>query len=199
MVCLLHLLREMRFNNIICALATLLYSCSDTAEFTPAEPQSNITFLTQSTTRGTLIGDASLLNDFGVYAYDPSGENPWLMEDVEVSRSGSVWSYSPTQVWPEDGYNTVEFYAYAPYTQIEVDTSGDIPYIYYDSPLDVPSQVDLMVGACSENGATGCVNVNFVHALAALNFRVSGSESSSVDSLVVEGITEKQCLKNYGV
>lgn len=182
----------MRLANIMCAVA-LLYSCNS-VEIIPLDEQSHIDFFAQSTTRGTLINSSDELMDFGVYAYTQDDVTPWFMTNVEVVRSGTSWDYSPRQMWPEEGYSALQFFAYAPYATLtngitlDVNDTTGIPYIYYESPSDVTSHVDLMVGSCSADNVTGCVNIAFSHALAALDFQLSGSGANRVDSLTIEGL-----------
>ena len=127
------------------------------------------------------------LAEFGVYGfytatiqYDPTNTKHAaanLMDNVKVTKSGNVWSYSPARYWnhEEDLYT---FFAYSPYSVGKV---GGAPVIEYTVKDDPASQEDVVYSVNARNvSKKTCtftdgtyVPFTFKHALARLSVKAN--------------------------
>ncbi len=163
--------------------------------------------------RGTPITSVTQMSSVGVFAtlsegeYASSEDRSAIMYNVELQRSGETWSYSPTQQWSNREGEYTSFFAYAPYVEEGVasesgvellagDGDGTPPSIRYTMPLQCEDQPDLMVAMpCFDMvRQTGCVELLFHHALAALSFSVEGAEELEVLSIEVRGFIAEATL-----
>lgn len=124
-------------------------------------------------------------NSFGVSGYflnSPDGTTsgawnddalPNFMYNIEISKAGGVFTYSPLKYWSPNKADKIKFFAWYPYdaegvTVSQQDYSG-YPYIRYTVPNKITSQSDLMYAVTNElNG--GAVNMTFKHALTQIVF-----------------------------
>ncbi len=188
-------------KSIYITLVALFVGWGCDKEPTSDTPQTELTvsFSTLATSRGTLITSTDGLQDFGVYASTATSDYPTFMYNIQVTRQLSQWVYSPSQSWGSGGYYQIEFWAYAPYASStngitpSSESTTIPPYIEFEMPQDVTMQEDLMIAQTSINQTLGCVELSFSHALAAVEFIVSGCDEQSIDSLVVSNIV------SYGV
>lgn len=108
-------------------------------------------------------------------------------EAVEVSKSGSAWTYSPVQYWPATG--EVDFFAWAPIT-----TGTGISKAAYNDFVVTPaqnaaSQYDFVVArtqgekeATTGNSAKNDVTINFRHAMSQIDVKVfNGNKNLQYD------------------
>ena len=135
---------------------------------------------------------------FGVSAYAYTGvwdgsQSPNYMYDVQVSKSGNLWSPSSSHYWPGAAYN-MKFFAYAPKGVDAYRLSGQVPgapTITCTVPDRVSDQQDLLVAVSGEiNGsANSAINLTFRHVLTAVKF-VCGSDmkAGTVKSVALKGV-----------
>lgn len=127
---------------------------------------------------------------------------PNFMYNTKVTHNGSAWAYEPVQYWPNEtgenavseGVDRLSFFAYAPYVDVTPstgvvtgdDASGIVglsrngafgdPWVKYYVSLDPAKQVDFSWAVPQINmvkpNVTDVVNMQFNHALAALNVQV---------------------------
>ena len=127
---------------------------------------------------------------------------PNFMYNTKVTHNGSAWTYEPVQYWPNEtgenavseGVDRLSFFAYAPYVDVTPstgvvtgdDASGIVglsrnaavgdPWVKYYVSLDPAKQVDFSWAVPQINmvkpNVTDVVNMQFNHALAALNVQV---------------------------
>ncbi len=127
---------------------------------------------------------------------------PNFMYNTKVTHNGSAWTYEPVQYWPNEtgenavseGVDRLSFFAYAPYVDVTPSTGvvtgdnasgivglsrngavGD-PWVKYYVSLDPAKQVDFSWAVPQINmvkpAVSDVVNMQFNHALAALNVQV---------------------------
>lgn len=167
----------------------------------------------QPLTRGALNNDAASINKMGVYGYytaansfnasstEGSTPNYFCNQRVERNSVTNLFSYSPPKFWPSDSNTKMTFFAYSPYSDInitydengiwnefELDKKGT-PYLNYLMPTDASKQPDLMVAIAKMNMNCGAsqptVNFTMKHALAAIGFTVSGA-GEKITSIFLE-------------
>lgn len=162
--------------------ALMVTSCSQD-EVVSVNQENAIVFRasTTSATRATTQYDNFTLDAFKVYAYDEA--NNAFMDGVEVTKSGSDWTYSPLKYWPNDG--TLDFYSFAP-----SDFTGysNKAFGAYTVSADAAGQIDLLYaynkGVSKQEAA---VNVNFRHALSQIVFKAKKTENCNLD-IVIDGV-----------
>lgn len=118
------------------AMVAAVSSCSKNEVAVNTSNSNAISFSTYTgvSTKGSILSTATLVDGFGVLAYDQGSKGlfdtdnstPNFMYNTEVTsaNSGSSWTYSPVKYWSSDSENTYSFFGYAPYT-------GDVTYTAY--------------------------------------------------------------------
>lgn len=160
---------------------------------------------------GTTLDNAYYNNSFGVTAiYEEDGAKKALFANQKASKTNNVWELEdPTNSrWP---YNTlVSFHAFAPYNNsadgmwnITTDVENVKTKISYTAKADdITSQPDLIVATNAESRSytseDKAVELNFSHALTAVNFAISkdltdifqtgATDGSKLKSITLSGI-----------
>lgn len=160
---------------------------------------------------GTTLDNAYYNNSFGVTAiYEEDGAQKALFANQKASKTNNVWELEdPTNSrWP---YNTlVSFHAFAPYNNsadgmwnITTDVENVKTKISYTAKADdITSQPDLIVATNAESRSytseDKAVELNFSHALTAVNFAISkdltdifqtgATDGSKLKSITLSGI-----------
>ena len=171
---------------------------------------------TAATTRGamqegTTLDNTYYNNSFGVTAiYEEDGAKKALFANQKAKKNNNVWELEdPTNSrWP---YNTlVSFHAFAPYNNsadgmwnITTDVENVKTKISYTAKADaITSQPDLIVATNAESRSytseDKAVELNFSHALTAVNFAISqdlteifhtrATDGSKLKSIKLSGI-----------
>lgn len=171
---------------------------------------------TAATTRGamqqgTTLDNTYYNNSFGVTAiYEEDGAKKALFANQKAKKNNNVWELEdPTNSrWP---YNAlVSFHAFAPYNNsadgmwnITTDVENVKTKISYTAKADaITSQPDLIVATNAESRSytseDKAVELNFSHALTAVNFAISqdlteifhtgASDGSKLKSITLSGI-----------
>ena len=160
---------------------------------------------------GTTLDNNYYNNSFGVTAiYEEDGAKKALFANQKASKTNNVWELEdPTNSrWP---YNTlVSFHAFAPYNNsadgmwnITTDVENVKTKISYTAKADaITSQPDLIVATNAESRSytseDKAVELNFSHALTAVNFAISkdltdifqtgATDGSKLKSITLSGI-----------
>ena len=159
-------------------------------------------------TRGVPINSENFQEEcrnFGVTAYT-QGDGKLFMSDEEVSNyANEAWSPSGgVRYWPED--ETLDFYAYAPYSFNENKPLEGAPTINradhtmsfsYTVPAttdgnDAVAQPDIMFAytACGrdDTDGKGTVPLKFAHALAAVKFVANDIAGCTINRITLKGL-----------
>lgn len=159
-------------------------------------------------TRGVPINSGNFQTEcknFGVTAYT-QGDGKLFMSDEEVSNyANEAWSPSGgVRYWPED--ETLDFYAYAPYsfnenkpleTAPSIDKTNHTMSFSYTVPTttdgnDAVAQPDIMFAyaACSRSTTNerGNVPLEFAHALAAVKFVANDIAGCTINHITLKGL-----------
>lgn len=131
----------------IIGLAFLLTACVQSEDIAPLETEAPVpvvfdTYIAAGNTRTadiTHMDNAALKETgFGVFAKVNNSETQDFMFNQEVTYSSGNWAYTPLKFWPgphqtyePETFNTLSFYAYAPYKSI---TEPKISYTATDYP-----------------------------------------------------------------
>lgn len=131
----------------IIGLAFLLTACAQSEDIAPLETEAPVpvvfdTYIAAGSTRTadiTHMDNAALKETgFGVFAKVNNSETQDFMFNQEVTYSSGNWAYTPLKFWPglhqtyePETFNTLSFYAYAPYKSI---TEPKISYTATDYP-----------------------------------------------------------------
>lgn len=118
----------------IIGLAFLLTACVQSEDIAPLETEAPVpvvfdTYIAAGSTRTadiTHMDNAALKETgFGVFAKVNNSETQDFMFNQEVTYSSGNWAYTPLKFWPgphqtyePETFNTLSFYAYAPYKSI---------------------------------------------------------------------------------
>lgn len=136
----------------------------------------------------------SNINNFTVWAYTSDETTKFeYMKDVDVTKSGSDWTYSPVVFWPKD--YKLDFYAVSPSTvtpTINTTTAVITNYIVTDG------KEDLLYSYKKEATKGSAVNLNFRHALSQIAFKIKNTRATDmqvkVKKITVKGIADKSTL-----
>ncbi len=130
---------------------------------------------------------------FGVFAYytgDESYAHTFTHEfmDNQQVKWDTSWDYNPKKYWP-GGTNKVSFFAYAPYTDVNVtpaptenitafeydNTDKGNPTLSFSVEDEVNKQIDLLYATPKTDLTSGEVDFQFNHALSRIGFKVKTS------------------------
>ncbi|MDR1918946.1 MAG: fimbrillin family protein [Tannerellaceae bacterium] len=175
----------------------------------PQKPASSIVFGNAVVTRGTLIPSGSLpegshLGVFAHHIHKNNVVNPAFIKHLKITRSKSVYNYSPAYHWPDSG--EVKFHAYYPYhpkahqpsfDSLRVQADMAKLEIAYITDTLVSNQVDLMF-ASTKALAGGNVEFHLSHALTALDFEVKKDSMYELKTVSLSALTLKN-VKRQGV
>lgn len=152
---------------------------------------------------------------FGVFAYYTEN-NPYantfthdFMNNQPV-KWDSKWDYNPKKYWP-GGANKVSFFAYAPYTDVNVTPTptenitafaydnGDNgnPTLSFTVEDDVDKQIDLLYATPQIDKTTGTISFDFFHALSRIGFKVKTSNDQY--KINISKITLTANFNNSGI
>lgn len=195
---------------LFAALAVVAFFACTKDVITDA-PESAIDFAsnTQCAVKSTVV-DGNNFASFKVYAFN--GENV-IMDDIEVKKEGTAWTYSPKKYWPATG--TVDFFG------VYMDRLGETIENYYRSQyaatatnglmfsldmaeVDVVDAADIpdavyatAIGKKKEDGA---VHMNFRHAMAQIDFQIRNATNADDEIVVTSGdvyVEGLYCDGNY--
>ena len=112
---------------------------------------------------------------------------PYFQNLVVTKTAEDAWTYTEnTKYWPKSGY--LHFLAYSP---ADVNTGsfdlGGVLFTNYEVSNTVASQKDLLYSSLKTTQKESPVQIEFHHALSAINFTVTKGESAPV--FVVKGIS----------
>lgn len=197
--------------TLICLVTSVLaISCTDSTDLNNNIPD-GIQFTTisnETVTRGYPIPSSTEIPDMGVFAYytGNGGANNWanqgaiatpnFMNNIQVTNTNGIWSYSPVEYWPNAVDANVSFFAYSPYATdtngIIMNVAAGIPSISYTVPTNCSDQPDLMVSALLQdrnktNNGSSSVNFQMRHALTCIGFKASGN-GEKIEKITVKGV-----------
>lgn len=144
--------------------------------------------ITETDTRASVVTDAEL-STMGIFGYYTGASNwsgaagsstPDYFYNQKVSKSGSVWSYSPAKFWPVVP-NKLTFFAYAPHSTdasvngkltFSPESATGAPTLSYTIENDLAKQVDLLCATPQTDRTKTDQSVQFVmsHALTRISF-----------------------------
>ena len=127
---------------------------------------------------GVMTKAAELLTtDMGVYAY--VGNDSYFASTQFAKRDGeTTWTAETPLYWPVSG--NVDFYIYAPYTNVAVSNQSKSSLTFTRSSDD---GIDLLYGNISASKAGGVVEVELKHALSNVVINVGGTEEVKLYSI----------------
>lgn len=152
-------------------------------------------------TRATYTED-----NFNAFKVTGVHANPsYAFTDLSVSRTGSIWTYNPTEdeslwkFWPVDN-SEVKFFAYAPTTLSNVSIDMDAQVITgFTQKQKVAEHIDVLAAAAAgnkSNNASSGMTLDFKHALAQIEVR---AKNSAPNTYQVKVLGVKLCrVKNGG-
>lgn len=148
---------------------------------------------------------------FGVYAYSKinagSSVTPFTaLQNMQVTKGGSSFTYSPVANWPGQSGAQLAFYAYYPWQAADATPAAGEPVIQvttgaagspsmtinYSCPADPTKQVDLMYAYAGLSTGYDPVQLAFGHALTRINFEACKKNYS--EEVKITKITLKNVL-----
>ena len=146
--------------------------------------------------RGSVLNNTTLKDQankgFGVFGNYSSAEGTTtaygnnLFNNVQVTYSGTKWTYSPLRFWPTQGH--IDFLAYAPYDSKYKDiVTKDNKKLDFTVESEIKNQKDLLYANAAGqtlgkiSSTKNKVKFQFAHALSKLGYKVklSGNYSSN--------------------
>ena len=143
----------------------------------------------KATTRGVPVDEhnfARVCKSFGVTAYTQDGK--LFMQDEKISKvSNGVWSPDETYFWPAEA--SLDFYAYAPYSNraMTITDHKEITF-YYTVPDQATAQPDIMFAHATGSKKTGTVLLEFKHALAGVKFVAKDVTNCTIKSITLQNL-----------
>lgn len=141
---------------------------------------------TEASTRATAT-TTSTIDNFKVWGFT---DGKTLMDGIEVSKSGSEWTYDGTIFWPA---TDVDFYSVSPAENCggTVNITKDKQEITnFTVNTDQSKQVDLLYAVnkdeTKEDHAASAVNINFRHALSQIVFKAKNTNENL--KVIVKGV-----------
>lgn len=192
--------------TLLAGALALLSGCSN-ENSTDEEllPTSAIRFSTylaaEEAGRGTVTDDALLkTNGFGVMGYlhtaetSPTYAAPDFMNNQQVTYDNgtSGWTYAPLKYWPANSTDRLDFLAYAPYGNANIQVEGHTLTFTVNS--DPAQQTDLVVATPITNAsyatASTGIQFTFAHLLSRIEFSAiaaDGTTSITLHSVALAG------------
>lgn len=151
----------------------------------------NVTTGNMSRAAATTTGK---INNFTVWAYTSDATTKLeYMKAVNVTKSGSDWTYNPVVFWPKD--YKLDFYAVSPSTVTPTITTTTAVITDYTVSY---GKEDLLYSYKKEATKGSAVNLNFRHALSQIAFKIKNTRATDmqvkVKSIKVKGIADKSTL-----
>lgn len=181
--------------TLLAGALVLLSGCSN-ENSTDEEllPTSAIRFSTylaaEEAGRGTVTDDALLkTNGFGVMGYLQTAENsptyaaPDFMNNQQVTYDNgtSGWTYAPLKYWPANSTDRLDFLAYAPYGNANIQVEGHTLTFTVNS--DPAQQTDLVVATPKTNAsyatASTGIQFTFAHLLSRIEFSAIAADGTT--------------------
>ena len=139
---------------------------------------------TEASTRTTAT-TTSTIDNFKVWGFT---DGKTLMNGIEVSKSGSEWTYDGTIFWPA---TDVDFYSVSPADVTGVNiTSSSQKITGFTVDTDQSKQVDLLYavnkGEKKVDHEASAVNINFRHALSQIVFKAKNTNENL--KVIVKGV-----------
>ena len=139
---------------------------------------------TEASTRATAT-TTSTIDNFKVWGFT---DGKTLMNGIEVSKSGSEWTYDGTIFWPA---TDVDFYSVSPADVTGVNiTSSSQKITGFTVDTDQSKQVDLLYavnkGEKKVDHEASAVNINFRHALSQIVFKAKNTNENL--KVIVKGV-----------
>jgi hypothetical protein len=148
-------------------------------------------------------------NSFGVTAFISTSDNPYMGSGSvgsKITSNGTLWNYANSgdlRYWPTNN-ETLDFYAYAPYEDVNMSNltfskTNGIQFSY-TVPQAEANQVDLMfasnIGVVKPTGSNK-VTLQFKHALTQVLFKAATKVTGLQVDIAQNGITINN-IKNSG-
>ena len=130
----------------------------------------------------TFLQDTLFNSGFGVFArYNYNGKILSLLdtEHVTWNKDQNHWKYTNTRFWPSNG--TVDFYAFAPYSDQPKMENFTIDFPANWSPVDL-----VYANAEGKTKADNPVKFTFRHALARLSFEITANPKIEEKDVVIK-------------
>lgn len=130
----------------------------------------------------TFLQDTLFNSGFGVFArYNYNGKILSLLdtEHVTWNKDQNHWKYTNTRFWPSNG--TVDFYAFAPYSDQPKMENFEIVFPANMSPVDL-----VYAKAEGKTKADNPVKFTFKHALARLSFEITANPKIEEKDVVIK-------------
>lgn len=130
----------------------------------------------------TFLQDTLFNSGFGVFArYNYNGKILSLLdtEHVTWNKDQNHWAYTNTRFWPSNG--TVDFYAFAPYSDQPKMENFTIDFPANWSPVDL-----VYANAEGKTKADNPVKFTFRHALARLSFEITANPKIEEKDVVIK-------------
>lgn len=147
----------------IAAGALILASCSQN-EILENKTEENVIGFTNLNDRTVTKAANDANSDYGVYAIRSNATGVWFMQNVQVD--GDDNTYSPLHYWPV-GTETVNFYAYAPYSggATITDANTSALSVSYTVPVNADEDFTIATPVTGANATNGTVALEFSHML----------------------------------
>lgn len=187
-----HKMKFLRLAFYVLVAQLVLSGCAGEAvEETSSSSASEINFdayvgRNASTRSGvtniTFLQDTLFNSGFGVFArYNYNGKILSLLdtEHVTWNKDQNHWKYTNTRFWPSNG--TVDFYAFAPYSDQPKMENFTIDFPANWSPVDL-----VYANAEGKTKADNPVKFTFRHALARLSFEITANPKIEEKDVVIK-------------
>lgn len=172
----------MKSKYLVVALSAVALTACNNDEVMEVNQGRGISFqvATEASTRATATTTNSI-SKFKVWGFTGTPVQT-LMNGIEVSKSGTEWSYGDVIFWPE---TDVDFYSVSPSENIEgtVNITKDAKQITgFTVNADQSKQIDLLYavnkGENKEDHETTAVHINFRHALSQIIFKAKNTNNN---------------------
>lgn len=187
-----HKMKFLRLAFYVLIAQLVLSGCAGEAvEETSSSSSSEINFdayvgrnasTRSSVTNITFLQDTLFNSGFGVFArYNYNGKILSLLdtEHVTWNKDQNHWEYTNTRFWPSNG--TVDFYAFAPYSDQPKMENFTIDFPANWSPVDL-----VYANAEGKTKADNPVKFTFRHALARLSFEITANPKIEEKDVVIK-------------
>lgn len=172
----------MKSKYLVVALSAVALTACNNDEVMEVNQGRGISFqvATEASTRATATTTNSI-SKFKVWGFTGTPVQT-LMNGIEVSKSGTKWSYGDVIFWPE---TDVDFYSVSPSENIggTVNITKEAKQITgFTVNTDQSKQIDLLYavnkGENKEDHEATAVNINFRHALSQIIFKAKNTNNN---------------------